>query len=333
MFNKTLTGLTLTKQVADGLFLNIKGQDYRGDVSFLATLRALMYKRVPKEESISLRVTGSNYAKRDVEAAKPKDAVRAFLRNTEIQSGVPGSLHIHSFNSAFDDDNMLIQGFETEVAWHGVVFRDEKESNRFYITDIMVYPQIVTGGTANTEQIPYQNWLYAHEDDVFNNIRMQGHSHVNYSTNPSSVDIVHQEKILSQIDDDMFYIFMIWNKKFEKTIKIYDLANNTLYETGDVEIYIGDDGCDLNAFVKASKELVKIQPMTYGYNYGKQQAGFQTQNQSGSNKGGKSKPKDGKKDKPDIGSSGRSYNYGGYYGTDDDDDQYGVYGYGDRFQR
>lgn len=105
MFNKTLTGLTLTKQVADGLFLNIRGQDYRGDVSFLATLRALMYKRVPKEESISLRVTGSNYAKRDVEAAKPKDAVRAFLRNTEIQSGVPGSLHIHSFNSAFDDDN------------------------------------------------------------------------------------------------------------------------------------------------------------------------------------------------------------------------------------
>lgn len=228
---------------------------------------------------------------------------------------------------------MLIQGFETEVAWHGVVFRDEKEPNRFYITDIMVYPQIVTGGTANTEQIPYQNWLYAHDDEVFNNIRMQGHSHVNYSTNPSSVDIVHQEKILSQIDDDMFYIFMIWNKKFEKTIKIYDLANNTLYETGDVEIYIGDEGCDLNAFVKASKELVKIQPTTYGYNYGKQQAGFQTQNQSGSNKGSKSKPKDGKKDKPDIGSSGRSYDYGGYYGADDDDDQYGIYGYGERFQR
>ncbi len=228
---------------------------------------------------------------------------------------------------------MLIQGFETEVAWHGVVFRDEKEPNRFYISDIMVYPQIVTGGTANTEQIPYQNWLYAHDDEVFNNIRMQGHSHVSYSTNPSSVDIVHQEKILSQIDDDMFYIFMIWNKKFEKTIKIYDLANNTLYETGDVEIYIGDEGCDLNAFVKVSKELVKIQPTTYGYNYGKQQVGFQPQSQSGSNKGGKSKPKDSKKDKPDIGSSGRNYNYGGYYGTDDDDDQYGIYGYGDRFQR
>lgn len=227
---------------------------------------------------------------------------------------------------------MLIQGFETEVAWHGVVFRDEKEPHRFYITDIMVYPQIVTGGTANTEQIPYQNWLYAHDDEVFNNIRMQGHSHVNYSTNPSPVDITHQEKILSQIDDDMFYIFMIWNKKFEKTIKIYDLANNTLYETADVEIYIGDEGCDLNAFVKASKELVKVQTTTYNYNYGKQQAGFQTQTQSGANKGGKSKPKDGKKDKPDIGSSGKNYNYGGYYG-DDDDDQYGIYGYGDRFQR
>ena len=49
MFNKTLSGLTLTKQVADGLFQNINGQDFRGDTSFLATLRALMYKRVPKE--------------------------------------------------------------------------------------------------------------------------------------------------------------------------------------------------------------------------------------------------------------------------------------------
>ena len=230
---------------------------------------------------------------------------------------------------------MLIQGFETEVAWHGVVFRDEKEPNRFYITDIMVYPQIVTGGTANTEQIPYQTWLYEFDDDVFNNIRMQGHSHVNYSTSPSPVDITHQEKILSQIDDDMFYIFMIWNKKFEKTIKIYDLANNTLYETGDVEIYIGDEGCDLNAFVKDAKELVKTKTYQYGgsqygqssYQYGKQQTGFQAQ--TGSDKT-KSKPKGGKKDKPDIGNSGKGYNYGGYY--DDDDDQYGIYDYG-RFQK
>lgn len=98
MFNKTLSGLTLTKQVADGLFQNINGQDFRGDTSFLATLRALMYKRVPKEESIWLRVSASRYGKYEIDGATAKDCVRAFLRNTDIISAVPGALHIHTFD-------------------------------------------------------------------------------------------------------------------------------------------------------------------------------------------------------------------------------------------
>lgn len=98
MFNKTLSGLTLTKQVADGLFQNINGQDFRGDTSFLATLRALMYKRVPKEESILLRVSASRYGKYEIDGATAKDCVRAFLRNTDIMSAVPGVLHIHTFD-------------------------------------------------------------------------------------------------------------------------------------------------------------------------------------------------------------------------------------------
>lgn len=161
---------------------------------------------------------------------------------------------------AFAKMTMLVQNFTSEVAWHGVVYRDEKERNKFYITDILVYPQLVTGSTVNTDQEAYQTWLYTHDDEVFNNLRMQGHSHVDFSTTPSGVDTTHQEKILSQIDDDMFYIFMIWNKKFERTIKIFDMENNTLYETADVDIYIGDEGCDLNAFIKDAKEIVKTKP-------------------------------------------------------------------------
>ena len=238
---------------------------------------------------------------------------------------------------AFAKMIMLVQNFTSEVAWHGVAYRSEKEKNKFYITDILVYPQVVTGSTVNTDQEAYQTWLYTHDDDVFNNIRMQGHSHVDFSTTPSQEDTTHQEKILSQIDDDMFYIFMIWNKKFERTIKIFDMANNTLYETADVDIFIGEDGCDLNAFLKDAKDLVKTKTYSYagqsgsqygqgGYQYGKQQqVGFQTQTASDKSK---SKPKGGKKDKPDIGSSGKNYNYGGYYEDDDDDDYGGVYNYG-----
>ena len=225
--------------------------------------------------------------------------------------------------AAFAKMAALVQAFDTEVAWHGVVLRDEKEPNRFHITDIMVYPQIVTGGTANTEQLPYQNWLYAHSDEVFNNMRMQGHSHVNYSVTPSAVDITHQEKILSQIGDDMFYIFMIWNKKFEKTIRIFDMANNTLYETDDVEICIGEENLDLNTFVAEAKKLVEVRnPQQYGSHvygdspYDWRPAGYRAlynieDYQRQTRQGGKQKA--GKKGrKPDGGRTAKGYGDHGY---------------------
>lgn len=158
---------------------------------------------------------------------------------------------------AFAKMLMLVQNFTSEVAWHGVVYRDEQKPNKFHVTDIIVYPQTVTGSTVNTDQEAYQNWLYSFDDEVFNNIRLQGHSHVNFSTNPSGVDTTHQEKILSQIDDDMFYIFVIWNQKMERFVKIFDLANNTLYESDEVDVVIGDAGCNLNEFLKGAKDLVK----------------------------------------------------------------------------
>ncbi len=149
----------------------------------------------------------------------------------------------------------LINEFNDEVAWHGLARRGD-EGNGFIIYDILVYPQEVTGATVNTDQEKYQSWLMRHEDDIFNNIRMQGHSHVNMGTSPSLVDTTHQEKILEQLDDDMFYIFMIWNKKLESNVKVYDLANNTLYEGKDVTVELLDSGAGLNEFIKSAKELV-----------------------------------------------------------------------------
>lgn len=124
----------------------------------------------------------------------------------------------------------LIREFDKEVAWHGIAKRGEDASkDEYYITDILVYPQEVTGATVSTDQEKYQMWLMSHDDEVFNNIRMQGHSHVNMDVTPSSVDTSLYDRILEQLDDDMFYIFMIWNKRKEKTIKIYDLAKNIFF--------------------------------------------------------------------------------------------------------
>lgn len=223
---------------------------------------------------------------------------------------------------AFAKMVMLIQAYSSEVAWHGVVDYDPEVSNVFNIVDILVYPQLVDGSNANTDQAEYTNWLYGLEDDVFCRVRMQGHSHVNFGTTPSAVDTTHQESILSQLDDDMFYIFMIWNKKFEHTIKIFDLKNNTLYEDKDIEVLICEDGVNLDEFIKASKEIVRPKPKPATTGYAGSYAGYQ----QGAARAAapqsavtpiKSKPKD----QPAIGSD-----WGSQF--DDGEDGWNGYGYG-----
>lgn len=163
---------------------------------------------------------------------------------------------------AFAKMQALIYSFDSEVAWHGQAVRTE---SGFYIKDIMVYPQEVSGTTVNTDQDGYERWLMGLEDDVFNECRMQGHSHVNMGTSPSSVDTTHQEAILEQLEDADYYIFMIWNKRMESTIYIFDMENNAMYENSDISIYIGDEDFDMAGFLRDAKDSVKTKTYTTNY--------------------------------------------------------------------
>lgn len=156
---------------------------------------------------------------------------------------------------------LLIKEFDKEVAWHGVAKRgDDISKDEYYVTDILVYPQEVSGASVEMDVNKYDEWLRENFDDErFFNIAMQGHSHVRMGTTPSSVDLGHQEAILNQLTDDMFYIFVIWNKLDSRNIKIYDLAKNVLFETADVDVEV------LGDFLKNAKDMVKEK----NYNYSK----------------------------------------------------------------
>ena len=222
----------------------------------------------------------------------------------------------------------LIKEFDKEVAWHGVAYRGEDETkNEYFITDILVYPQKVTGATVNTDQEKYEMWLMQHEDEVFNNIRMQGHSHVNMATSPSGVDETHQAKILEQLEDDMFYIFLIWNKSNSKFIKIYDLKKNILFETIDVTVEILDDGSGIDEFLAEAKKLVEDKPTTPyysgGYNGGYNNGGYY-----GGYNGSYGKPAE-KKDEPksdDKSGGGKVVSFKEQYEQEHGKDNSGKYG-------
>ncbi len=168
---------------------------------------------------------------------------------------------------------ILINEFDKEVAWHGVAHRfGEAEGEevlagpecKYIITDILVYPQEVSAATVEMDTEKYAAWLMENiEDERFDNIRMQGHSHVRMAPNPSSVDLNHQEEILNMLGEDDFYIFMIWNKSFARNIKIYDMKENTLFENGDVTVRILDEVGSLDEFLKNAKTMVKDRVYSY----------------------------------------------------------------------
>lgn len=127
----------------------------------------------------------------------------------------------------------LIDQCSKEIAWHGTV---TKAHNVYTITDVFVFPQMVTGATVTSDETTYSTWLMEQPDEVFNNLRFHGHSHVNMATNPSAVDLKYQDDVLKNLND--FYIFAIFNKRGSNWVTIIDVIDNIVYEDKDINLIL-----------------------------------------------------------------------------------------------
>lgn len=163
----------------------------------------------------------------------------------------------------------LINNFTGEVEWHGTVERLDK--NCFIVNDILIFPHTVTSTTVTSDQAEYEEWLNSLDDKTFNSLRFHGHSHVNMNVNPSGVDMEYRKNVLNNFstpkkDTDYFYIFFIGNKNGQISSEIYDLQNNALYSSEEIDIRVlFDDDEDLDDFIEESKSVVKeIKYSSYG---------------------------------------------------------------------
>lgn len=160
----------------------------------------------------------------------------------------------------------LVMAFETEVQWHGCVNRIS--NNEFEIYDIIVPPHVVTGSTVTSDPVKYSDWITSLDDEVFNNLRFHGHSHVNMGCSPSGTDMKYRRDIVTQLpipqneEDDSFYIFLILNKKGDWSGEIYDVTNNALFSEDEIEIEVYDEEDSLlSTFIEdAMKKAVKEVP-------------------------------------------------------------------------
>ena len=124
---------------------------------------------------------------------------------------------------AWHKQQYLLNSFDTEVGWFGLARR--KNETDFEVYDIVVYPQIITGATVNTDQQQFDSWMMSQPPEIYQNIRYQAHSHVNFSPNPSSVDIANTRRNVANFcmpgcKNDWF-LFLIFNKAYRFTARLY----------------------------------------------------------------------------------------------------------------
>lgn len=163
----------------------------------------------------------------------------------------------------------LLEDFDTsEIGWHCVM--DRVDETTFRIDDLLIYPQTVTGATAETDEDEWNKWIITDEyNEVCNRVFGHGHSHVKMGVTPSATDNTHWQSILQNIRGESFYLFQIWNKYLDKTLKLYDFENNTLYDTADIDVVIEDLPFDRKEFLELahSRATTRKWPASSGYNY------------------------------------------------------------------
>jgi len=183
--------------------------------------------------------------------------------------------------TAYIKQKYIVENSAQEIAYHGVV---EKRAKGIYIiSDIILYPQTVTGATVDTDQQKYTQWIVNLPEETLNSLRYQGHSHVNMSVSPSSVDQKFYETLIENIDN--FYVFGIQNKQGSNWFSIYDKDENILYEPEDlswgiVGIYFGEikdsikNNISQTEIYDASKTATTAVTKAEKFNYNKPESEF-----------------------------------------------------------
>jgi len=117
-----------------------------------------------------------------------------------------------------------------EVGWLGMA---SKEDGFYYISDVMLFDQDVHATT--TEITPeglseFGMKVLEQEDgmDIWNSIRLWGHSHVNMPTSPSGQDNSQMEVFADNGHD--FFIRIIANKKSDLALDLYEYTTGVIYK-------------------------------------------------------------------------------------------------------
>lgn len=102
MFKSIIDSTPLTSDVANDFFQNIGGESYNGDMSFVATLRALVAPRMQEGENLYFSLATSNYSASEIAGSSSKRVVKSICDLDYMNNG---TILIHSFTNRNQEDN------------------------------------------------------------------------------------------------------------------------------------------------------------------------------------------------------------------------------------
>lgn len=175
------------------------------------------------------------------------DLLREYIESKQLDTPT-----VMITSDAYIKMRKLVEETSTEVGWYGTV---EEHGNQFLITDILVYPQTVTGATCEQDDDRMFEFEMSLTDEQVNTKRFQGHSHVNMGVTPSGVDENFYNELLTQVND--YFIIMVTNKKDDVYLRFYDKLNNLVYEDLDLVI-VSNEGVNYDEwYLEEAKKLAK----------------------------------------------------------------------------
>lgn len=99
MFNNVITQSPLVGGQAETVLGRISGGSFLSDISFLSTLRALVYRRMPEGENVYFQVSRSSYTKADAERHSTRDLADLIAsKNNRIST--TGGFALHYFDNS-----------------------------------------------------------------------------------------------------------------------------------------------------------------------------------------------------------------------------------------
>lgn len=148
-------------------------------------------------------------------------------------------------SNAMKKMQILVETVADEVGWFMTVFKVE-DSNDFHIKDVFLFEQHCHGTTTEVNEDLLSNFALELSqipdfEDIWNNIKGWGHSHVNMMVTPSGQDNTQME-FFSRTGFE-FFIRVIANKKGDMKIDVYNYTTAVAYQ--DVKFYIVPDASEL----------------------------------------------------------------------------------------